>query len=665
MHANRRWHQTNDRYLAAQLAELREALERLAKMNDVPEQGEAPVAKPKRVRPSTAAPGAPSTIASSPPPALELLAERYGLTDFERRLLLLAAATELDFGVARACAAAHGSPERPYATFALAINALPGASWEALAPFGNLRRARLLEVEQRGAQPLMQSRLYVDHRIASFLKGVNYLDERWNLLIERIEPRCEVLPPSQQALVQRVVATMSAAEPATGSQTWTLLGHDTTTKRELAAHVAQRLGLQLCRVAATALPHDLVELDALGRLWQREATLLPLALYLDRFETEPATCEASAEWFVRRVGGLVFCDLPHEYSGTFETALPLDVSKPTAAEQAEAWRSALGEDHAETARVLAGHFNLSLPVLEGIAAAAPTEDETAAALWEACKCHTRPQLDSLAQRIEIKVTLDDLVLPEEQSALLRQIIDQVRHRGRVLDEWGFRAKLNRGFGVTALFAGDSGTGKTMAAEAIASALRLDLYRVDLSSVINKYIGETEKNLRRLFDAADDGGAVLLFDEADALFGKRTETKDAHDRYANLEVNYLLQRMESYRGLAVLATNSKGSLDHAFRRRLRFIVDFPFPEAAQRQRIWKHIFPVDAPLAAVDLSLLARVPVAGGSIQNIALNAAYASAMSGTVDWDRIVAATREELRKSNKPVTLADLPVERSWESAS
>ena len=182
----------------------------------------------------------------------------------------------------------------------------------------------------------------------------------------------------------------------------------------------------------------------------------------------------------------------------------------------------------------------------------------------------------LAERIEPIATWDDIVLPDYEMGLLHQIADQVEQRSKVYDEWGFREKMNRGLGISALFAGESGTGKTMAAEVIANELRLNLYRIDLSAVVSKYIGETEKNLRRLFDAAEDGGAILFFDEADALFGKRSEVKDSHDRYANIEINYLLQRMEAYRGLAILATNMKSALDHAFLRRLRFIVNFPFP-----------------------------------------------------------------------------------------
>jgi SpoVK/Ycf46/Vps4 family AAA+-type ATPase len=233
---------------------------------------------------------------------------------------------------------------------------------------------------------------------------------------------------------------------------------------------------------------------------------------------------------------------------------------------------------------------------------------------------------------------------------------RVRQRSKVYETWGFAAKGARGLGIGALFSGASGTGKTMAAEALAGELRLDLYRIDLSQVVSKYIGETEKNLRRVFDAAEEGGAVLLFDEADALFGKRSEVKDSHDRYANIEVSYLLQRMESYRGLAILTTNMKNALDAAFLRRIRFIVSFPFPDAEQRAEIWRRIFPPSTPTEGLDVDKLARLNVAGGNIRNIALNAAFLAADAGQpVCMSHLLRGARGEYAKLEKPLTDAEI----------
>jgi SpoVK/Ycf46/Vps4 family AAA+-type ATPase len=284
------------------------------------------------------------------------------------------------------------------------------------------------------------------------------------------------------------------------------------------------------------------------------------------------------------------------------------------------------------------------------------EQEQADRLWEICRRQARPHLDELAQRIEPSATCEDLVLPEPQRRILHEIAMHVRQRNMVYETWGFAAKGSRGLGISALFAGASGTGKTMAAEVLAHSLRLDLYRIDLSQVVSKYIGETEKNLRKVFDAAEGAAAILLFDEADALFGKRSEVKDSHDRYANVEVSYLLQRMEAYRGLAILTTNMKGALDQAFLRRIRFVVQFPFPDPAQRSEIWRRIFPRAVPTEGLDWERLARLNVAGGHIRNIAMNAAFLAADAGEpVGMRHLLQAARGEYAKLEKPLSDAEI----------
>ena len=225
-------------------------------------------------------------------------------------------------------------------------------------------------------------------------------------------------------------------------------------------------------------------------------------------------------------------------------------------------------------------------------------------------------------------------------------------RSQVYQTWGFGQKGNRGLGISALFYGESGTGKTMAAEVLAQVCQLDLYRIDLSTVVSKYIGETEKNLRRIFDAAETGGVILLFDEADALFGKRTEVKDSHDRHANIEVSYLLQRMEAYQGLAILTTNLKNSLDKAFLRRLRFMLPFPLPDADARAQIWQRIFPIQTPQQHLDYDKLGQLKIAGGNIRNIALNAAFlAAATNEPVSMSHILQAAQREYLKLEKLLT--------------
>jgi SpoVK/Ycf46/Vps4 family AAA+-type ATPase len=281
------------------------------------------------------------------------------------------------------------------------------------------------------------------------------------------------------------------------------------------------------------------------------------------------------------------------------------------------------------------------------------------ALWEACRVESRRRLDGLAERINPRATWDDMVLPEAPLQILREIATQVKQRMKVYETWGFASKISRGLGLTALFVGHSGTGKTMAAEVLVNELHLDLYRIDLSQVVSKYIGETEKNLQRVFQAAEEGGAILLFDEADALFGKRSEVKDSHDRYANIEVSYLLQRMEEYHGLAILTTNMKEALDTAFLRRLRFIIQFPFPGAEQRKEIWRHIFPVDTPVEKLDFDKLARLNISGGNIRNIALYAAFLAAEANeSVAMKHLLRATRVEYSKLE--ISLTDSEI-RGW----
>ncbi|WP_009917495.1 ATP-binding protein, partial [Burkholderia humptydooensis] len=293
-------------------------------------------------------------------------------------------------------------------------------------------------------------------------------------------------------------------------------------------------------------------------------------------------------------------------------------------------------------------FRVDPSVLEqALGAVTDFDDATAEpTLWHALREAARGGLDTLAQRIDSRTAFDDLVLPPFVAAQLREIAAQLRDRQTVYDDWGFGRGQTRGLGIAALFAGESGTGKTMAAEAIANAARVDLYRIDLSSVVNKYIGETEKNLARLFDAAETSGAILLFDEADALFGRRSDVKDSHDRYANIEVAYLLQRIETYRGLAILTTNMKSALDRAFLRRIRFVVNFPFPDAAARESIWRRQFPAAAPLGAIDFGALARLNLAGGHIRSVALNAAFkAAGGGGAIDQAALMDAARAEYAK--------------------
>ena len=274
-----------------------------------------------------------------------------------------------------------------------------------------------------------------------------------------------------------------------------------------------------------------------------------------------------------------------------------------------------------------------------------------AAVDETIRARVADRLEGIAHRIDPIASWDDLVLPAGQTRVLHEIATQARLRHQVQERWGFAQRSSRGMGISALFWGESGTGKTLAAEVVARELGVDLYVIDLSQVVSKYIGETEKGLRRVFDAAESGGAILLFDEADALFGKRSEVRDSHDRYANIEVSYLLQRMEAYRGLAVLTTNMRAALDVSFQRRLRFVVEFPFPDGANRAEIWRRALPPQTPRDDLDYDKLKQLRATGGTIRNIALNAAFlAAAAEQPVAMRHLLQATRAECAKFDRPL---------------
>ncbi|MGD8626814.1 MAG: ATP-binding protein, partial [Anaerolineae bacterium] len=664
------WAQNNETYLAAALAWLRQRLARLADAAETVEDRGSLVGGLFARKPAAgdegegrgaeieaAAEAMAEARAADPPPALALLSGRLGLSRFEEEVLLLCAGMELDTRLAGLCARAQDDPERPYPTFALAMALFDEPAWEALSPERPLRHWQLIEINQPGAQPLTTSALRADERIVNYLKGLNYLDDRLAPLLSPLEASLEIgaLPASQQEAVDLAARHLAQAAAIGQPPVIQLVGVDSLSKQLVAGRAAARLGLHLYRLPAELLPAQAAELETLARLWQRESTLLPLALYLDAQAADaPAEAEAAKgpaapplHRFLARNQGVCLVATREVRPGLGTATIAVEVDRPTPGEQQAAWAVSLngaGEALAASPAQLAGQFNLNLTTIQQIAQAASlgpaleTEADGAEGpapaaihdrLWEACLLRTRPRLDTLAQRLEPKATWDDIVLPQAEMEALRQIADQVACRSLVYDAWGFRQRMNRGLGISALFAGESGTGKTMAAEVMANDLRLNLYRIDLSTVVSKYIGETEKNLRKLFDAAEDGGAILFFDEADALFGKRSEVRDSHDRYANIEVSYLLQRMEAYRGLAILATNLKSALDHAFLRRLRFIVNFPFPGAEERRAIWQRAFPPETPLGKLDFDRLARLSLTGGSIHNIALNAAFLAARAGT------------------------------------
>jgi hypothetical protein len=697
------WQEGNTRYLSTAVAWLRARLERLAAEDSVPTTLTPPQPKeeprslwqqlvsrppadaasipsPKSAARTSSAGEHPERAAADlaaaaqmdPPPALVILGHQLGLSQFEQEALLLCAAMELDTGIAVLCARAQRDPARAYPTFALFLTLFENPAWDALSPERPLRFWRLIEINQPGAQPLTTSPLRADERIVNYVKGLNYLDDRLAPLLAPLDLAGTPtdLPPSHRGVVDHIVSQLKQVPAGQKLPVIQLLGSDAPTKHLVAAHVAGELGLRAYRLPSELLPAQAAELETVARLWQRESLLLPLALYLDvrgcEGEGAQSAQVAAVNRLLGRIGGITFVDTREVWVGSGEPTLLADVAKPAPAEQRAAWAAALGEQAGDNPALLAGQFSLNLASLQQIGRMVLAESAGGThplrdRLWDACLTSTRPRLNATAQRLEPKATWDDIVLPPAEVSLLHEIAAQVGQRSTVYEEWGFHDKMSRGLGISALFAGESGTGKTMAAEVVANHLRLSLYRIDLSAVVSKYIGETEKNLRGLFEGGEDGGAILFFDEADALFGKRSEVKDSHDRYANIEINYLLQRMEAYRGLAILATNMKSALDPAFLRRLRFVVNFSFPGVAERKAIWQKVFPPRTPTLGLDLDRLARLNLTGGHIHNVALNAAFLAARGGTpVTMPLVLEGARTEYRKLDRPINETDF----RWQGA-
>ncbi len=625
------WTEANQNYLVAEFAWLKSLL----RADDKPTAAAA-----KKLR-----------LAIKPPAASDRLTELFKLSDFERGIVLLCAGVEMDSELAGLCAEAQG--HLPRASFGLALAILPEPHWSALSSARPLRHFRMIEVD--GAAGLTSAPLRLDERILHYLAGVDASDSRLQTFLQPGQFP-DWIAENHKVTAEQVVMLFNAhphRPPVVH-----FCGGDNQGQEDAAAFAAHQLGWRLFTLHAEDLPAVGPDLNLLTILWERESRLLPGALLI---RCAANGVSASARHLAERLPSPLFiaCREPIRLN---RPVIRFDLDNPPGRAKAPVAEGPGSESELNGALdAISEQFRLSARTIF-TTAALPHSDQVATGsqeLWNACRSLARPRLEDLAERIVPCARWDDLVLPEPQKLILRHLAAQVQQRLKVYESWGFSDKSQRGLGLSALFSGPSGTGKTLAAEVLAGELRLDLYRIDLSAVVSKYIGETEKNLKQVFDAAEEGGAMLLFDEADALFGKRAEVKDSHDRYANIEVGYLLQRMEAYRGLAILTTNLKASLDKAFQRRLRFSVNFPFPDAAQREAIWSRIFPSKTPTEGVQPQRLAQLNIAGGNIRNIAMNAAFLAAAKGApVRMADLLEAARLEAQKIERPLTDAEI---RGW----
>jgi hypothetical protein len=615
------------------------------------------------------------TAAAEPLAASALFARLqalYGLSGVELDVLLIALAPEVDPRYGRIFAYLQDDVRRRLPGIDLILDLLCGSASDKLDkralfnPSSRLMADRLIRLSGEANAPAAQREVSLDPRIANFLLGEDGLDPRLARSVRVFEPRTR--PPAGPGLVRLAERGHRMAGPLPV----VFEGADEEEKQEAAGALAGHCGFRLLigRVdIARRLGADLSEW--IGDL-AREARLRPSTVYLEGLEAPDDSAGSDA----------VFGAL-----GAFQGLVILSSAKPLRVEQIpvkglitvafdvppwrarrRAWSSALREQGlkpsgaaldllAETFRFGCGQIRDAAQAAANLTAYAGGNGG-AEPIFEAARSRSGQTLARLTVKIVPRHGWNDIVLPPETLEELRELCRRVSLRRRVMGEWGFARKMSGGKGVTALFHGHSGAGKTMAAEVIARELRLDLYKIDLAGVVSKYIGETERNLDRIFDAAAGASAILLFDEADALFGKRSEVRDAHDRYANLEVSYLLQKMEQHEGVSILATNLRQNLDEAFLRRLAFTVAFPFPDETGRRRIWETIWPPETPLAAdVDAGwLAARYMLSGGNIRNVALAAAYLAAKDADlVRMSHVLHAVRREFQKMGKTLNASEL----------
>lgn len=598
------------------------------------------------------------------------LARTAKLDAFEAGCLLLCLASEVDLGMERLVGYVQDdvTKRRPRVDLALRLMGDARASGAgAFDPGSRLRRWRLVTVHDEPGQPhtpLRARYVALEPRVVAYLEGRDGIDDALQLFAAMLPASA---PNERIGGDERVAALASLPGATLTPPVVAMSGTDLAAVREAAGVIASGSGLRVLSVQLAGLAAD-GGFESGLTLALREGALQSAAVLL---EGVGELSTADADRLRTRLREEPFAELvllaskqPFSWPGVV-----VEIPEPGFEGQRAVWQAGLADEagvNGEELDAVAARFRLGTMNIENAVRAArglatwrdPANPEVRVEdLYAAARTQSTPILSDLARKIVPHYAWDDIVLPADSRDQLREMCAHVEHRHIVYEVWGLGKRLAMGKGLMALFAGNSGTGKTMAADVIAGTLGLDLYKIDLSGVVSKYIGETEKNLGTIFDEASTSNAILFFDEADALFGKRSEVKDAHDRYANIETAYLLQKMEEYSGVVILATNLKMNLDEAFLRRLHFVIDFPMPDEDDRRRIWRTTMPSTMPIDGdVDIEFLARqFKIAGGNIRNIVLAAAFLAASDGTgVGMSHFIRGVRREYQKLGRMVTDAE-----------
>lgn len=606
-------------------------------------------------------------------PALGALADRCGLDEFETTVVLIALAPEVDVRYGRIYAYLQDDITRKRPSVELVFHLLcdsAATKLDRLRHFssdGPLLRNGVIELFQDGSDAHTGWRtqgIQVDEQLVREILGMPGIDSRLREHCEYVTPLQGLEALAAEAELIEGLRSSFLERQSYPARLW-FGGPKNSPKRATAEAIAGELqcSLLIFNLATALLEADLPKtLQIASRYAERCEAILFLDAQAERVDVRTWSRMASV---ISNSAADVIVASTEPAPLLMHFMQEVEFSLPKFAVRRRHWESetvAAGlELSGAELDLLARRFRLfpeqiQAAITSGIGKARWRGQDSADAsdLAAAARTQSARLMLPMARKIAVVHSWDDIVLPAGTLQQLRAICKRVEHRERVLVDWGFENKLSSGKGVAALFAGPSGVGKTMAAEILARELGIDLYKIDLSGVVSKYIGETEKNLEQIFTAAENANAILFFDEADALFGKRSEVKDSHDRYANIEISYLLQRMEIYEGIAILATNLRQSLDDAFVRRLAFTVHFPFPDEAQRSRIWNAVWPKETPLdPRIDFNFLAaRFKLSGGNIKNVAVGAAFLAAEDATcVCMRHLIAAVRREYEKMSKPLT--------------